>query len=113
MCIRRRKCARSSLWRCARAFYVTCAFLSAFSALPCRAGVDYEPFDYASTDLNGQNGSAIWGGPWTTTPGFLSNTLSNDGVSLSYPVPFEGGYTAPATSGSRVSTGGFGSIASN
>jgi hypothetical protein len=84
----------------------------ALSVAPCHAGLDYEPFAYTGTELNAMNGSTVWGGAWTTS-GTTSNTLSNDGISLAYPVPFAGGYSAPATSGSRVSTGGFGSIAVN
>ena len=67
---------------------------------------DYDPFDYSGPDLAGQNRMTGWIGPWFTTGTSAANTLSDDGISLSYPVGFEPPLTAPASSGSRVKTGG-------
>jgi hypothetical protein len=73
---------------------------------------NYEPFNYAGTALNGQNDPRGWGGscglsgPWFTISGTPDNTLSDDGVSLSYPVAFESPLTAPPELGWHVKTGG-------
>jgi hypothetical protein len=67
---------------------------------------DYEPFAYSGTVLNGQNGGTGWNGAWFQTGTSPSDTLSNDGVSLSYPVTFQHPGGTPPTTGSRVRTGG-------
>ena len=74
--------------------------------------MDYEPFAYSGTTLNGQNGGTGWSGGWFTTAS-TDDQLSNDGTSLSYPVSFEAPLTTPSTSGARVSTGGLSSNASS
>src|SRR5262249_43299931 len=81
---------------------------------PARAVLDdYDSFDYSgATALAGQAGGRGWSNGWFQTSGSQPNALSNDGVSLSYPVPFEAPFTTPATSGSRVDTGGLSAIAS-
>jgi hypothetical protein len=72
---------------------------------------DFEPFDYTGTALAGQNGGTGWNGAWFTTS-TTDNSVSNDGVSLTYPVSFESPLTTPTSSGSRVLTGGLASNAS-
>jgi hypothetical protein len=67
--------------------------------------MDYEPFAYSGTALNGQSGGTGWTGAWFTT-GATDNLLSNDGVSLAYPTSFESPLVTPSTSGSHVQTGG-------
>lgn len=81
---------------------------------PARAVLDdYDSFDYSgATALAGQAGGTGWQNGWFQTVGSQPNALSNDGVSLSYPVPFEAPYITPATTGSRVDTGGLSAIAS-
>jgi hypothetical protein len=82
------------------------ALLLCFAASNLRAGLmDYDPFAYSGTALNGQNGGNGWGGAWFNTAS-TDNTLTNDGVSLSYPGTFESPLSTPATSGSHVKTGG-------
>lgn len=73
---------------------------------------DYDPFDYTGTDLAAQNRPTGWNGAWFTTAGSQANTLSGDGLSLSYPVPFESPLTTPASAGSHVKTGGLAGNAS-
>ncbi len=85
-----------------------------FAGPPARAGqMDYEDFDYSGTTLNGQNGGTGWNGAWFQTGSSPSEQLSNDGVSLSYPVGFEAPLATPSTSGSRVNTGGLSANASS
>ena len=80
---------------------------------PARAVLDdYDPFGYSDPALAGQNGGTGWNGAWFTTTSAQPNSLSNDNVSLSYPVPFEAPFTTPVTSGGRVLTGGASAIAS-
>jgi hypothetical protein len=86
--------------------------LAAWGA-PARAVLqDYDPFDYAGTALNGQTGGTGWTGGWFTT-GTVDNTLSDDNVSLTYPVTFASPLGTPAASGDRVQTGGLTAIASS
>lgn len=66
---------------------------------------NFDSFNYSGTALSAQSGGTGWNGAWTITSA-TDNSLSNDSVSLSYPVTFESPLTAPATSGSRVVTGG-------
>lgn len=73
---------------------------------------DYDPFEYDGTSLDGQNRQTTWNGAWFTTSGSQPNSLSGDGVSLSYPVPFESPLTTPASAGSRIATGGLSATAS-
>jgi hypothetical protein len=84
-----------------------CAFLGivAFAGAAARATLDYDGFDYTGTTLTGQSGGSGWSGPWINTAS-TSDTLSDDGISLSYPVPFESPMTTPPSVGSRVKTGG-------
>jgi len=106
-----RNCAPRPLWVRAGIYRAAVFVFVALIASRCGAAIDYEPFDYDTTELHEQNGGVVWSGAWTTV-GTTSNTLSNDDVSLTYPTPFESGLT-PGTSGSRVSTGGFGAHAVN
>ena len=66
---------------------------------------NFDSFNYSGTALSAQSGGTGWSGAWTITAA-TDNSLSNDSVSLSYPVTFESPLTTPATSGSRVVTGG-------
>jgi len=75
------------------------------------AVVNYDPFDYTGTSLNTQNGGTGWNGAWFNTA-TTSATLSNDGVSLSYPATFESPNSTPASAGSRILTGGIGASSS-
>ena len=86
--------------------YVATAATTAWSA------VTYDGFDYASTTLVGQNGGTGWNGAYFNTVA-TDNTLTNDGVSLSYPATFDSPFTTPATTGSTVRTGGLASNASS
>ncbi len=45
---------------------------------------EYDGFDYTGTALDGQNGGTGWGGAWANTDG--TATLSNDGISLTFPL---------------------------
>ncbi len=93
------------------AFYATPLLLAVTTT--ARAGLmDYEPFAYSGTTLDGQNGGTGWSGGWFTTAS-VDNQLSDDGTSLSYPVSFESPLTTPSSSGVRVSTGGLSSNASS
>jgi hypothetical protein len=86
---------------------------AACQAAPLRAALmDYEPFAYSGTALNGQNGGTGWNGGWFNTA-TTDNVLSNDGVSLAYPASFEAPLATPSTAGSRVSTGGLTANASS
>jgi hypothetical protein len=77
------------------------------AASTARGGLmDFEPFAYTGTTLNGQNGGTGWSGGWIATGASASDVLSDDGVSLSYPTTFESPLSTPPTSGSRVNTGG-------
>lgn len=76
------------------------------------AQLNYDPFNYTGTALDAQNGGQGWSGAWFTTVGNQPNTLSNDGVSLSYPASFESPMTTPPSSGSHVKTGSPSAIAS-
>jgi len=67
---------------------------------------DYDPFNYSGTALPGQNGGTGWNGAWFTTGTSAVNGLSNDGVSLSYPMSWESPLTPLGSSGSHVMTGG-------
>jgi hypothetical protein len=69
---------------------------------------EYDPFDYSGSTLPGQNGGTGWSGAWTTTGTSAANSLSADGVSLSYPMTWESPLTPLSASGSRVMTGGVG-----
>ncbi len=90
-----------------------CLFVGAVIVSRAHAGlIDYEPFAYSGTALNGQNGGTGWSGAWFTTAS-TDNQLSDDVVSLSYPVGFEAPLATPSTSGSRVSTGGLSANASS
>jgi hypothetical protein len=82
------------------------AVVATFAATAEAAIMTYEALDYSGIPLVGQNGGIGWNGAWAQTGGTTSpNTLSDDGVSLSYPVPFESPLTTPAVSGSRLKTG--------
>ena len=75
------------------------AVLATFAATAEAALMTYEALDYSGTALVGQNGGLGWNGAWAQTGGTTSpNTLSDDGVSLSYPVPFQAPLTTPAVS---------------
>ena len=64
--------------------------------------LEYEGFNYTGTALHGQAGGTGWGaGSWTNLDG--SATLSNDGVSLAYPVT-----VSHTPAGSRISMTGVG-----
>lgn len=67
---------------------------------------DYDPFDYSGSTLPGQSGGTGWNGAWFTTSGQQANTLSADGLSLSYPMSWESPLTPLTSSGSHVRTGG-------
>jgi hypothetical protein len=67
---------------------------------------DYDPFDYSGSALPGQNGGTGWNGAWFTTGTSAVNGLSNDGISLSYPMSWESPLTPLSASGSHVMTGG-------
>jgi hypothetical protein len=68
--------------------------------------MDAESFIYSGTALDTQNGGTGWNGAWFTTGTSQPNSLSNDGVSLAYPVPYEFPLIAPTPAGSHVKTGG-------
>ncbi|HVT30669.1 MAG TPA: hypothetical protein VHE81_21855, partial [Lacipirellulaceae bacterium] len=90
-----------------------CFFVGAVIVTKAKAGlIDYEPFDYSGAALNGQNGGEGWSGGWFITSS-TDNRLSDDGVSLSYPVGFEAPLATPSTAGSRVGTGGLSANASS
>lgn len=78
----------------------------AFLATANATLLDYDSFDYSGTSLPGQNGGLGWNGGWFTTGATLVNTLSDDGLSLSYPMTFESPLAAPSTSGGHIKTGG-------
>ncbi len=86
-------------------------FVLALGARAHAGLISYDGFDYSSTALNGQNGGTGWNGGWFNTAS-TDNVLSNDGVSLSYPVPFEAPLTTPVSIGSHVKTGGVGANSS-
>jgi hypothetical protein len=73
-------------------------------AATARGAVDYDPFAYSGTALDGQSGGTGWNAGWFTTGTSQPNTLSDDSTSLIYPVPFESPLITPATSGGRVRT---------
>src|SRR5688572_15240430 len=73
--------------------------------------LDADSFAYSGTALHGQNGGTGWNGGWFTTA-TSPNSLSDDGVSLSYPPSYESPIVAPPVSGSRVRTGGLAANAS-
>lgn len=66
------------------------------------AAVDYEPFDYSGTVLNGQSGGSGWTGPWIPTGTSPTIQLSDDNTSLSYPITFQSPLVTPTPSGDRV-----------
>lgn len=66
--------------------------------------LDADSFAYSGTALSGQNGGTGWNGAWFTTA-TSPNSLSDDGVSLSYPPSYESPIVAPPVSGSRIQTG--------
>jgi hypothetical protein len=72
---------------------------------------EYDPFDYSGTSLLGQNGGTGWNGAWFNTAS-TPNGLSNDGISLSYPMSWESPLAPLPASGSRVVTGGVGASSS-
>ena len=80
--------------------------LPATASTASAALIDFEPFDYTGTDLNGQAGGTGWNGGWFATGTSPSVQLANGGTSLSYPASFEPPATTPPTSGTRLSTGG-------
>jgi hypothetical protein len=81
-------------------------FLIAFACATSQAAlVVYDGFNYSGTGLAAQNGGTGWSGPWFNTA-TTDNSLSNDGVSLQYPLSFEPPLIAPTPSGSHVKTGG-------
>ncbi len=83
------------------------AVMPCATVLPTRAALmNYDPFAYSGTTLNGQNGGTGWNGGWFQTGSSPSDQLSDDGVSLTYPGTFESPLSTPPTSGSRVDTGG-------
>jgi len=79
----------------------------AIAGTSARAGlIDAESFNYQGASLDTQNGGTGWSGGWFTTSGSQTNSLTNDGVSLAYPVPYEVPLIAPTPAGSHVRTGG-------
>src|SRR3954453_13999129 len=81
-------------------------FFGGIVAAPVSAAlINYDGFDYTGTNLNGQNGGTGWSGGWFNTVS-ADNTLTNDGVSLSYPSTFEAPLNTPPTVGSHVRSGG-------
>ena len=87
-------------------FWLGVLALWALVCIVSRAGttfgaVDYEPFDYSGTALDGRTGGTGWSGGWFTTGTSQPNTLSDDNASLAYPVPFEAPLITPTTTGGR------------
>src|SRR3954469_15457993 len=73
---------------------------------------EYDGFDYSGTALATQNGGTGWNGAWFTTASSQPNSLSNDGISLSYPMSWETPLNPLTSTGSRVDTGGLSANAS-
>lgn len=61
---------------------VTSLMFITFVTSASSALYEYEGFEYSGGTLSGQNGGTGWGGAWSAT----NAPLSNDGVSLQYPV---------------------------
>src|SRR4051812_18104357 len=80
-------------------FAALCVFALSASA---SAFVDYDPFNYSGTTLNGQSGGSGWLGPWIATGTAPTIQLSDDNTSLSYPATFQSPLVAPTPAGDRV-----------
>jgi hypothetical protein len=83
---------------------VLCSAIASFNSAQATL-FEYDAFDYSGTSLAGQNGGIGWSGAWFTTASSATNSVSNDGVSLAYPMTWESPLTPFSASGSRVLTG--------
>jgi hypothetical protein len=91
---------RAKIWAAATCL-TACALAFATTVF---GAVEYEPFAYSGTALEGQSGGTGWNGAWIAVGTAPPNTLSDDSTSLAYPVPFEAPLITPVTSGARVRT---------
>jgi hypothetical protein len=95
--IRRIFCFVCATWLCGALTFPNTAQATLF---------DYDPFNYSGATLPTQNGGTGWNAGWFTTGTSAVNGLSNDGISLSYPMTWESPLVPLPSSGSRVVTGG-------